>query len=393
MHSTAMGVANTADGRGSVSMGGASQASGEYSTAMGNGCQADGKYSVTMGFETQATGQSSVAMGYKTNVDGTGATAFGYETSATGAYATAFGQSCTASNYHATAMGYSSVASGSTGTAIGFSNTASGEKSTAMGSYVSTNGKTGSFIIGDASTTSLWTSALANQMKMRFAGGYQLYTNSTATTGVYMNGNTSGWINFSDRNMKENFTAVDGEQLLEKVRALPVTSWNYRNSDPSVRYIGPMAQDFWQAFHLGGSDSLGINSIAIDGVNLAAIKALEERTRQLREVTAKLEKAQESAFLTAYGEARLDEGRTHIDLDAEYLRTVTIDAKHPMKVFVQLEDDCLGVFITRKTSTGFDVVELQQGRSNARFSYKIVCKRRVESPESLASLRVSSSTR
>jgi chromosome segregation ATPase len=49
-----------------------------------------------------------------------------------------------------------------------------------------------------------------------------------------------------------------------------------------------MAQDFWQAFHLGGTDSLGINSISIDGVNMAAIQALEKRTTQLNEKTAEL---------------------------------------------------------------------------------------------------------
>lgn len=49
-----------------------------------------------------------------------------------------------------------------------------------------------------------------------------------------------------------------------------------------------MAQDFWQAFHLGGTDSLGINSISIDGVNMAAIQALEKRTAKLNEMTAEL---------------------------------------------------------------------------------------------------------
>jgi trimeric autotransporter adhesin len=49
-----------------------------------------------------------------------------------------------------------------------------------------------------------------------------------------------------------------------------------------VKYIGPVAQDFWTAFRLGGTDSLGINSISIDGVNMAAIQALERRTTELQ---------------------------------------------------------------------------------------------------------------
>jgi hypothetical protein len=104
-----------------------------------------------------------------------------------------------------------------------------------------------------------------------------------------MNGGASGWTNISDRNKKENFRSIDGEQLLRKIRALPITRWSYRESDPSIQYIGPMAQDFYAAFHLGGSDSLGINSVCIDGVNMAAIQALEKRTAELREIAAEIE--------------------------------------------------------------------------------------------------------
>ena len=44
-----------------------------------------------------------------------------------------------------------------------------------------------------------------------------------------------------------------------------------------------MAQDFHSAFKLGGTDSLGINTISIDGVNMAAIKALVNRTDKLKQ--------------------------------------------------------------------------------------------------------------
>ncbi len=389
--SVSLGNANQAEKDASVAIGAFNQATDNYSIAMGNTCRSSGEASIATGYKSWATGNYSSSSGYKCEATGVGSTASGYLNIASGAYSTAFGQSATASGYHSFALGYSSVASGSTGTAIGFSTTASGEKSTAIGSYVSTNGKLGSFIIGDASTTSLWTSALPNQMKMRFAGGYQFYTNSTATTGVYMNGNTSGWINFSDRNMKEHFTPVAGEWLLAKIRNLPVTEWNYKNSDPSVRYIGPMAQDFWQAFHLGGTDSLGINSIAIDGVNLAAIKALEERTselqaandrleqetRELRTATEQLKELSSEAAFSRAGEGQLKHGRVHIELDTEITTSAIIDALHPLKVFVQLEDDCNGVYITNKTATGFDVIELQNGRSYAKFSYRVLCQRNI----------------
>ena len=48
-----------------------------------------------------------------------------------------------------------------------------------------------------------------------------------------------------------------------------------------VRHMGPSSQDFCLAFGLG-TDSTSIGMIDINGVNLAAIKALEQRTSELR---------------------------------------------------------------------------------------------------------------
>jgi hypothetical protein len=46
-----------------------------------------------------------------------------------------------------------------------------------------------------------------------------------------------------------------------------------------------------------------------------------------------------------------------------------------MKVFVQLEGDCKGVYVTKST-TGFDAKELQNGTSSVAFSYRVVAKRK-----------------
>jgi hypothetical protein len=89
-------------------------------------------------------------------------------------------------------------------------------------------------------------------------------------------------------------------------------------------------------------------------------------------------------YFSDYGEGDLEKGRVHIELDQTFLQTVTIDARHPMKVFAQLEGDCNGVFVTNKTSTSFDVVELLGGISDAHFSYRVVCKRKYYEDERLA---------
>jgi hypothetical protein len=75
-----------------------------------------------------------------------------------------------------------------------------------------------------------------------------------------------------------------------------------------------------------------------------------------------------------FGEGTLANGQAHIELDALFLETVTINAANPMKVFVQLEGDCNGVYVS-KGITGFDVTELKGGASNVPFSYRVVAKR------------------
>ncbi len=74
-----------------------------------------------------------------------------------------------------------------------------------------------------------------------------------------------------------------------------------------------------------------------------------------------------------FGEGELKNGKTHIDLDPIYAKSVVIDRKHPLRVFVQLEGNCKGVFVTNKTETGFDVEELDNGTSNTTFQWQVIC--------------------
>ncbi len=82
-----------------------------------------------------------------------------------------------------------------------------------------------------------------------------------------------------------------------------------------------------------------------------------------------------------YGEGQLVNGRVHIALDSLFAINVTINEKHPMHVFIELEGDCNGTYVTNKTANGFDVVELNHGASNTPFSWHIVCNRANEAGE------------
>lgn len=86
-------------------------------------------------------------------------------------------------------------------------------------------------------------------------------------------------------------------------------------------------------------------------------------------------------YFQDYGEGQLVNGKAHIELDPDFAINVTINEKHPLRVFIQLEDDCNGVYVTNKTKTGFDVIELNGGSSNAKFIWTVTANRADEVDE------------
>lgn len=70
--------------------------------------------------------------------------------------------------------------------------------------------------------------------------------------------------------------------MLERVAALPVSTWRYHWDAPHVRHLGPMAQDWYAAFGLGGDDKT-ISCVDTNGVALVAIQALHRQLSQTRQ--------------------------------------------------------------------------------------------------------------
>ncbi len=250
-----------------------------------------GYNSFASGFNSKARSDYSAAIGIGNNAGGYASVAMGGSTVASGAYSTAMGYATTGSGQYSTAMGRNTVASGDYSTAMGFGVVASGAYSVAAGCYVSTNLQFGSFIFGDNSTATGASSSAPNQMTMRFAGGYRLFSNPSLTSGVLLAPGGGSWTSVSDRNKKENFQFVSGEEVLLQIAAMAIQSWNYKSQDRSIRHLGPVAQDFYAAFGLGESDTT-ITAVDIDGVNMLAIQALEKRTSELKLALQELGKSQ-----------------------------------------------------------------------------------------------------
>lgn len=76
-----------------------------------------------------------------------------------------------------------------------------------------------------------------------------------------------------------------------------------------------------------------------------------------------------------FGTGQLVNGEAYIKVDPVLSKNIYVDDEHPMKVFIQLEGDCKGVYVTEKTKDGFKVTELQNGSSNVSFSWNLVANR------------------
>ena len=250
-------------------------------------CTNPANYAIALGRNTTANADyATVGGGLKNTASGAGATVAGggYDGSSTlgntasGAGATvAGGTQNIASNSRSTVGGghnnsatgwYATVPGGAWNTAAGMSSFAAGQ--TARANH------DGAFVWGDTSTLTDLPSTNNNSVTMRAAGGYRLFSNSGISAGVYLAPGSGSWTSMSDRNAKENLSLVDAQAVLDKVATLPLATWNYRSQLPSVRHLGPMAQDFHASFGLGESDT-GITTVDADGVALAAIQGLNAK--------------------------------------------------------------------------------------------------------------------
>jgi hypothetical protein len=293
------GFENEASG-GAATVGGGwgNEASGEVATVGGG-------YSITVtadyatvggGWENTASGENATVAGGFTNsaTDEDATVAGGHLNTASGWAATvAGGWGNEASEESAfvgggdfnTASGYAATVPG------GLYNTAGGDYSFAAGRQAKAN-HLGSFVLAD-STAADFSSVRDNALRVRFNGGATFVVNDgywvrfwsnagrliDTNTGAYLS--TGGtWTNDSDRESKENFAPVDGNDLLARLAEVPIQTWNYKAEDPADRHLGPVAQDFHAAFGLGQDDQ-HISTIDAEGVALAAIQALHQRNQEL----------------------------------------------------------------------------------------------------------------
>jgi hypothetical protein len=268
---------------------------GNYSFSVGRNTMAAGIYAVAMGLNSAAHSESCISIGNNCTTKITGvvsegaAIAMGDSSACDFTRGIALGIKCFVTfPAGGIAIGYKNVASGaSASAAFGYRTVASGLVSIAFGSYASNNVKQGSFIFGDASTTTQSKNTVANQFMVRASGGVIIYTDTIASMGVELLPGASAWSNIADRNKIENFRSEDADVILKKISNLKIKTWNYKSQDEKTRHIGPTAQHFYSAFSLG-DNNVTICTTDMDGVTLLGIKALENKTSKLMRELNKL---------------------------------------------------------------------------------------------------------
>jgi hypothetical protein len=258
--------------------------------AIGAGAAAAGANSIALGYEATAEGVNSVALGNTALASGYYATALGYQASALGNYSVALTET-TASGQYAIAGGPDTRVSGNYSVGLGYVDNVAGNYSTGLGYYTQVTNN-GCLAWSDNSAYPGVSSTNDNSVTLRAAGGYRLYSNSGMTAGVSLAANGAAWATISDQNAKKNFSAVNGEEVLNKLASVPVQQWNYKwEKDSDVPNIGPMAQAFKAAFYPGRDDK-SITTLEFDGVELAAIQGLnqklEAKSQQLEGENAEL---------------------------------------------------------------------------------------------------------
>jgi hypothetical protein len=273
------GYSNTASGDGAAISGGIENTASSIYAAIGGGRgnQASDNYA------TIAGGQVNAATAFSATVGG--------------------GSSNTASAPYSTVGGGNANSAGGTYATVpgGGGNEAAGERSLAAGYRAKTaSAAIGSFVWSDSNDFDTW-SWLPNEFVARATGGFWFATgidgSGNFTSGLRLPAGSSSWSSISDRNAKTDFVTIEGKNILMRLTSIPIATWRYKSQNPSIRHIGPVAQDFYAAFGLGEDDKY-ISTIDADGVALAAIQGLykvvqEQRAEIDRSMQAKHEEISE----------------------------------------------------------------------------------------------------
>jgi hypothetical protein len=272
---------------------------------------------------------------------------------------------------NSTAAGWQGQNAG-TGDGVRAYNTSTTPATAGSGIYGQTNATTsngGEFFNLNATGTGLY--AVGNNV----AGTYL-----TAGSGAAINGLVTGL--FANATQAANGTGVTGRS--NGAGILSLTAGSGVNGVSTIYGVTGISTNTANVIRAGGYFETGAQSYAYVGARTAAgvnrkiegngtvnttVKDLNDNL-----VVLSCPEAPENLFQD-YGTGKLVNGKAHILIDPIFAKNIVVNEKHPIKVFIQLEGDCKGVYVANKSQHGFDVIELAGGTSNTAFSWSIVANR------------------
>jgi hypothetical protein len=317
----------------SVSLGFGATAGGSFSAAIGDDASAAGNFSTAVGDRASAPENSGTALGTRAVAGGGSSTALGRDAASSGSSSVALGRGASSAGNSSTAVGLGAAAAGNFSSALGYRASAPNPDTIVLGGvpdvnfatdyadvaigttaplaplHVARDDGTAQILVEETDPTpsprTLFRLASAGsnakfEIDNTSAGVSWAFTNSGSDFRVSRQG--SGTVEFrvdnagnavvagdlevggdlftnvmmpSDRSIKQHVESVDPERVLEKVSALPLSTWEYTDR-PGQRHMGPMAQDFRAAFGLGADDR-SISIVDASGVALASIQALNRK--------------------------------------------------------------------------------------------------------------------
>jgi hypothetical protein len=290
---------------------------GFFSWAGGSNSTAIGLYALAFGDTNSAESTSSIVFGSGNQVKGAAGFSAGAGNRVCDTYGVALGNNAKSGGplINGKCDPDSFNLRGLAAVAIGYNVTADQDHTTAMGKFASNNGFSGTFVWSDGSATAsadTFRNSANNEFAARATGGFRFRTNLAGTTGCNLPAGSGVFNCTSSRTTKQNFAPVSGADVLGKIRALPISTWNYTSEGAQVRHLGPMAEDFYQSFGLGvGNTSIGVQDLA--SVSLAGVKALEARTAELQSKTAEVAQLRSEVDALRAANATLEQRLTAIE--------------------------------------------------------------------------------
>jgi hypothetical protein len=261
-----------------------------------------------------------------------------------------------------------------TGTAYGiYGNTAStngigviGFSTSATNTFSGVQGQNGGLGDGVRGFNTLATPATAGaggyfQTNATTSGGAEGYNLHTDGTGGIFGGDGVGALTYLGAGSGSSSSGLNAGAV----------GWATSNTVNTLRYGGYFDANAGTSFaYVGCITAANVNrKIEGNGTVNTTVKDINNNM-----VVLSCPEAPENLFQD-YGQGKLVNGKAHITLDPTLSKNIVVNPKHPLRVFIQLEGDSKGVYVTNKTQYGFDVVELDGGTSNIDFTWSVVANR------------------